>query len=97
VRKAHFCSFFFSQKKNILPKSSKLNRNTSEINIRKTYNTRFDASSSGLSNVENRSSVSCFYQKLLKKYSFAFFEISISITVTGVNKTDLIEILLLLF
>jgi hypothetical protein len=67
VKRAHFCSFSGFHNKNIFLTARKFNKNTSEINIRKVYNTQFDASSSPLSNGKNRSSLSCFYQKLFKK------------------------------
>ena len=56
---------------------------------------KFDASSSALSNGENRSSPSCFYQKLYTQYSSTFFKMSVHATRRHANKTDLIEILLL--
>ncbi len=89
MERAHFCSCSVFHNKNIFLTARKLNKNTSEINSRKAYNIRFDASSSPLSNGENCSSLSCFYQKLFKKILT-----SIHVTVTHANKTDLIEILL---
>jgi hypothetical protein len=53
---------------------------------RKTYKMQFDAFSSPLSNDENRSSLSCFYEKLFKPHS---------IIVPYHGKTGLIETLLL--
>jgi hypothetical protein len=50
----------------------KLNKKNIRNHIRKIGNILFDASSSPLSNGENRNSLSCSYQKLLKKYSRAF-------------------------
>ncbi len=65
---------FFHKRKNIFPTVRKLNKNAFEINIRNTYNIQFDASSSPLSNDENRSSLFYFYQQLFKKYSLTFIE-----------------------
>ena len=58
--------------------------------LKKSDNIWFDASSSPLSNGENRSSLSCFYQKLFQKYTRAFM-----LPVYMRQKTDFIEILLL--
>jgi len=41
--------------------------------VKLPYNIQFDASESPLSNGENRSFLSCIYQKLFKKYPPAFF------------------------
>jgi hypothetical protein len=65
--------------------------------FRKICNIRFDASSSALSNDENRCSLSDFYEELFKKYSSVFFEMSVGVTVAQANETYIIKILLLLY
>jgi len=57
------------------------------MNIRKMYSTRFDVSSSPLSNGENRSFLSCFYQNSIEKILTIIDD-----TVTHANKKDLIDI-----
>jgi hypothetical protein len=67
-----FFAFSFFHKTSIFPTVRQLNKKTVRNHVRKIDNVWFDASSSPLSNCENRSPLSCFYQKLFQKYTRAF-------------------------
>ena len=90
VRNGYFCVFSFLIENHIFPTSRKLNKNISGINIREIGTTVLDASSSPHLNHENRTSFSCSYRKLFKKYSH-----NARATKIHAKKTDLIEIMLL--
>jgi hypothetical protein len=67
-----FFAFSFFHKTSVFPTVRKLNEKTIRNHVRKIDSVWFDASSSPLSNGENRSSLSRFHQKLFQKYTRAF-------------------------
>jgi hypothetical protein len=88
----NFLAFSVFHKKHIFPTVRKFNKKKCRNDIKKITNTQLDASSSPLSNGENRSSLSCFCQTLFKKYSRAFM-FAVRGTRLSAKETDLIEIL----